>query len=1148
MMASLRAVTGIGAAASSEPAAAAAAGNLSAAAVNDIKDEGNRLFKEGDLAGASAAYTRVIDACTTATAKGVQANDAVENPLQDVLAAAYCNRSMCRLKQQDYKGAETDSRAALRLQPNYPKALYRQALSLRLLGDYGAAAEALGRLLRLDPRNKEGAQLLQLLRETLKQKEQQQADSNMPSALLETALNADETETKRRQAFARLGQMVQQRETLQEAVAKEGLLQRLALFLKQQNGKTQAVPAAKATVAAEDDSADGLAKASPDIPAAAAVPASVEAAGWELLAALVQFSPLGLSDTDSSSKNRKSGQDHLLLSVDEPLVIPSRVRLCREALRNIWRSEDFLLAFRRLQKQGLLPPPSDSNGNVDSRHWRGLCCVCLLRAFAYLKQSEADSFEHDSSFLTAVAAALDCSEAPQLQVAALQALAAVADARRRLGLKAKALTLRHGIERSMEAALTLLSAATDAKECGTGSQEQQQQQKQQLLTLERNVELVVVSLFRLLGDRERAEADRVDIQRLADQLLAPFLSHCCSKNSSKQAETYVGLKALLFLMTADRDSARDFILQGSLLPHILSAATGEAAAGAGLAGTLQQQQQQQVGTALLLHCLDYVELRQKLLDEDGMNTILQLLRERDRGDPLTAKLAVALARVCVHSAAVRQEVLEQVDFTNLLQELLVQMLQKQQQKQQGLDNDLGVCVLELFFFLSLHAEFKDKLLHLGKSPDGQKDLIDTLLQVGSQFCNSSTDSSRKGSGSNSSLPRYLLCGGLCNLLRSREDKDRMRRRGSRGNPGGVDLDESQLEALEALYSSLPAEAKPVANGEVDLGDESNVRTLRELLLQRGAVKLLVRACTAKPLPSANVLLAAGKAFRLLAKNEKARGVMVREGALRALLTAIGALKGSPEDQQDLQQAAAQLCISVDPSLFSYSEALDAVPAVLPLLQHGHELLQYEGALALTNLLSVSEELRLRAFAGGAWRKLAELIFTDNDLLRAAALEGWCNLASSEKVQLDLGDKTEGNADVQDLKLLLAFCRETENKRAQQAAAGALATLLNNSKIAKALPTYSNYGNLLEALEEAEQDEGPLLDRLLACLFNIWAEEASTDEEKETKRQVFEAVNKHKDKLKGLAAKLAQQMLAANENSNHKPQVQDSTASAGNASN
>lgn len=335
-----------------------------------------------------------------------------------------------------------------------------------------------------------------------------------------------------------------------------------------------------------------------------------------------------------------------------------------------------------------------------------------------------------------------------------------------------------------------------------------------------------------------------------------------------------------------------------------------------------------------------------------------------------------------------------------------------------------------------------------------------------------------------------------------------------------------MKELEDFYEQLPAEAKPVPNGEIDAGDEELVLSLRELLLQRGVGKLLARACVTKPLPSVNVLIVSGSAFCFLAKNEKNRGRLVQEGAIRALLTAIGALKASPEDQRDLQQAAAQLCISINPSLFSYHEALDLVPALLPLLTDGHELLQYEGALALTNLTSVSEELRQRAFAGGAWSMLTDMLFSDNDLLRAAALEGLCNLAGSAKAQGFIAERTDGKNDVQDLRLLLAFCLETNNPRAQQAAAGSLATLLNNSAIAKALPQYNNYSNLFQALEEATEDQGPLLDRLVACLFNVWAEELQGEQGKAEKEKIEGVIRKQHFKLKkGLAGDLCNQILA-----------------------
>ncbi|KAL8446730.1 hypothetical protein Emed_004837 [Eimeria media] len=1143
----------------------------SAAALENLKEEGNAKFKAGDYAGAAEAYSRCIDGCNSALSSAAPPSSKREGPppegpppegapaegapadgppsreeLRRMLAAAYCNRCMCRLKQEDAKGAEADSKAALEIQPDYTKALYRHAVALHSLGDVNGAVTSLRRLLRLDPKNADGCRLLLQLKESLLRQEEQQHNSMLPSSLVDTALDASAPEAKRVKALRDLGRLVQERHALQETVAKEGLLQRVAIFLKQQNAAKSAADAAAAPAAV------------------AAAPAAVEAAGWELLSSVLQYTAMGESSSDSSSSS--AAKERILFKVNEPICIPPHVRKCREAVRSIWASEDFLLTLRRLLRLGVVDPPADyfaslfackpnssnsssnsnssssssnsnssSNNNSsssssgDARRWRGLSALYLLRSFGYLKQSEADAFEHDSSFLECVSSGLDCGEAPGVQLAALQALAAAADARRRLGLKAKALALRHGIERSLEATLALLSAAADRTRCGAGGP--------QIEALERSAELTVVTVLSLLGDKERAEADKVDMQRLTDQLLSPFLSHCNSKDPSKQTEAFVGLKALRFLMTADRDTARNFIVEGSLLPYVLSAATGEAAARAGLSGTVQQQQQQQVGTEVLLQCLDHLELRQKLLDDDGIEALLRLLRDETRPPTHRAKLAVALARICVHSKTTKIEVLDRIDLSSLLEDLLQQQQQQQQlqqqqqqQQQQGkekgkdvFDEDFGLCVLELFFFLSLHAEFKAKLLEAGQPRKGQVDLLAAIMELGSHYCSSGSNSSSSSSSSSSSLPRYLLCGGLSNLLKSRADRDRRPKKSNL--QGGMDLDESQLRELEAFYEQLPPEAKPVPNGEVDPGDEASVLSLRGLLLQRGVSKLLARACTQRPLPSPNVLLAAGRAFHLLAKDEKARGRMVQEGVLGALLTAIGALKASPEDQRDLQQAAAQLCISVNPSLFAYHEALDLIPALLPLLSEGHELLQYEGALALTNLTSVSQEVQQRAFAAGAWSRFSDLVFSENDLLRAAGLEGCCNLAGCRKVQEALGEKAKNNQETQDLRLLLAFCMETANPRAQQAAAGGLATLLQHPDIAQALPKYEGYKNLFIALDEAKEEQGPLLDRLVACLYNVWAEDLEGEEGKAVKDKIEEALNQHKNKLQGLAADLSNQILS-----------------------
>merc|ERR1719203_1003908 len=96
-------------------------------------------------------------------------------------------------------------------------------------------------------------------------------------------------------------------------------------------------------------------------------------------------------------------------------------------------------------------------------------------------------------------------------------------------------------------------------------------------------------------------------------------------------------------------------------------------------------------------------------------------------------------------------------------------------------------------------------------------------------------------------------------------------------------------------------------------------------------------------------------------------------------------------------ALAQILISTNPTLLQYSEQLDSVRPLVQQLEHRHELQQFEAAMGLTNLLTVSEELRTRAVQGDAWRACRELLFSENEMVQRAGIEAMCNLTLAPEI-------------------------------------------------------------------------------------------------------------------------------------------------------
>uniref|UniRef100_G1RNQ9 Unc-45 myosin chaperone A n=1 Tax=Nomascus leucogenys TaxID=61853 RepID=G1RNQ9_NOMLE len=106
--------------------------------VEQLRKEGNELFKCGDYGGALAAYTQAL---------GLDATP------QDQ-AILHRNRAACHLKLEDYDKAETEASKAIEKDGGDVKALYRRSQALEKLGRLDQAVLDLQRCVSLEPKNK----------------------------------------------------------------------------------------------------------------------------------------------------------------------------------------------------------------------------------------------------------------------------------------------------------------------------------------------------------------------------------------------------------------------------------------------------------------------------------------------------------------------------------------------------------------------------------------------------------------------------------------------------------------------------------------------------------------------------------------------------------------------------------------------------------------------------------------------------------------------------------------------------------------------------------------------------------------------------------------------------------------------------------
>ncbi|XP_004852859.1 protein unc-45 homolog A isoform X1 [Heterocephalus glaber] len=111
---------------------------MTASSGEQLRKEGNELFKCGDFEGALTAYTQALGLGATP---------------QDQ-AALHRNRAACHLKLEEYEKAETEASKAIDKDGGDIKALYRRSQALEKLGRLDQAVLDLQRCVSLEPKNK----------------------------------------------------------------------------------------------------------------------------------------------------------------------------------------------------------------------------------------------------------------------------------------------------------------------------------------------------------------------------------------------------------------------------------------------------------------------------------------------------------------------------------------------------------------------------------------------------------------------------------------------------------------------------------------------------------------------------------------------------------------------------------------------------------------------------------------------------------------------------------------------------------------------------------------------------------------------------------------------------------------------------------
>jgi hypothetical protein len=186
-------------------------------------------------------------------------------------------------------------------------------------------------------------------------------------------------------------------------------------------------------------------------------------------------------------------------------------------------------------------------------------------------------------------------------------------------------------------------------------------------------------------------------------------------------------------------------------------------------------------------------------------------------------------------------------------------------------------------------------------------------------------------------------------------------------------------------------------------------------------------------PSINLRTVASQTYLNLVTPQSVRGQLLQQGVVKGLL---------PLSRSDIvaSQALAKLAITTDPRLaFSGDTILDLVKPFLELCNDpASQLRQFEGLMALTNLASVDDRVRLLIENADGMQVFENLQLSSNDMVQRAATEMVCNMTFCDPVFDRYSDPSKSQNRIR----LLMILSDGNDPNTRKAASGALAILAN----------------------------------------------------------------------------------------------------------
>lgn len=122
----------------------------------DAKMQGNDAFKKKENAEAAKLYRKGVKSLEDVSKSHPKPTATQTVEVQELLLSLNLNLAMAEIKLERWSGATKAATAALALDGNNVKALFRRAVASSRMGDFSEAKQDLTALLKIDPDNREG--------------------------------------------------------------------------------------------------------------------------------------------------------------------------------------------------------------------------------------------------------------------------------------------------------------------------------------------------------------------------------------------------------------------------------------------------------------------------------------------------------------------------------------------------------------------------------------------------------------------------------------------------------------------------------------------------------------------------------------------------------------------------------------------------------------------------------------------------------------------------------------------------------------------------------------------------------------------------------------------------------------------------------